>query len=175
MSKRKLQYLIIHCTATPPTLDLGATQIRAMHCNPVSAGGRGWRVPGYSDVIRMNGAIEELVPNNDDSWVDPREITNGAVGLNAVSRHVAYVGGVVANTRGGLVARNTLNAQQEAALLAYIREIIADNEDVQVAGHNQFANKSCPSFSVVKFMRKHGFAEKNICKTDTFKHAANLS
>lgn len=175
MSRRALQFLIIHCTATTTTQDLTAESVRAMHCNPVSIGGRGWRVPGYTDLIRLNGEIDNIVPNNDDSWVDPREVTNGAVGLNLVSRHVAYAGGVRNAGGGRLVAQNTLNTEQEATLVAYIAEVIAENPDVQVAGHNQFANKACPSFSVVKFMRKHGFAEKNICKTDKFKHAANLS
>ena len=93
----KLERLVIHCTATPPGREVSAADIRRWHTAPVSQGGRGWRQVGYTDLIHLDGSVERLVPNNEDRTVDPWEITNGARGYNATSRHIAYAGGVAAD------------------------------------------------------------------------------
>lgn len=93
----KLERLVIHCTATPPGREVSAADIRRWHTAPVSQGGRGWRQVGYTDLIHLDGSVERLVPNNEDRTVDPWEITNGACGYNATSRHIAYAGGVAAD------------------------------------------------------------------------------
>ena len=90
----KLQYLVIHCTATPEGREVTSDEIRHWHTDPVSKGGRGWKQVGYTDMIHLDGKVERLVKNNEDAVVDPWEITNGAVGYNAISRHVVYVGGL---------------------------------------------------------------------------------
>ena len=89
----KLRYLVLHCTATPEGREVTAADIRRWHTSPVSKGGRGWKQPGYTDIIHLDGTVERLVDNNEDANVDPWEITNGAKGYNAVSRHVVYAGG----------------------------------------------------------------------------------
>ena len=91
--KKALKYLVIHCTATPEGRDVSSADIRRMHTAPKSAGGRGWKQVGYTDLIRLDGTVERLVNNNEDAWVDPWEITNGATGYNSVSRHIVYAGG----------------------------------------------------------------------------------
>lgn len=164
---KKLQYLVIHCTATPQGRNLTVAEVRRMHTSPVRDGGRGWRVPGYSDLILLNGLVGNLVPYNDDSWVDPREVTNGAVGINNVSRHVAYVGGT-ALIRGQLLPRNTLNKEQNLTLVKYVRDMIKLHPDILVCGHNQFANKACPSFWVPKWAADNGIPAKNIYTADPF-------
>lgn len=93
----KLERLVIHCTATPPGREVSAADIRRWHTAPVSQGGRGWRQVGYTDLIHLDGSVERLVPNNEDRTVDPWEISNGARGYNATSRHIAYAGGVAAD------------------------------------------------------------------------------
>ena len=52
---------------------------------------------GYTDLIHLDSGVERLVPNNEDRTVDPWEITSGACGYNATSRHIAYAGGVAAD------------------------------------------------------------------------------
>ena len=88
-----LKQLVIHCTATPEGREVTAADIRAWHTNPTSKGGRGWKQVGYTDLFHLDGTVERLVHNNEDSNVDPWEITNGAAGYNSVSRHVVYAGG----------------------------------------------------------------------------------
>ena len=124
----KLERLVIHCTATPPGREVSAADIRRWHTAPVSQGGRGWRQVGYTDLIHLDGSVERLVPNNEDRTVDPWEITNGACGYNATSRHIAYAGGVAAARFPGAA----------------------------VVGHNELAAKACPSFDVQAWLRETG-------------------
>lgn len=115
---------------------------------------RGWKQVGYTDMVHIDGRIERLAENNDDEWVDPWEITNGVKGVNAMSRHIVYVGG-----KGG----DTRTTAQKGAMLAYIKEVIRQCPDVQVAGHYQFdRNKTCPSFDVPKWLIACGIPTKNI-------------
>lgn len=65
--KQTLKYLVLHCTATPEGRDVTAADIRRMHTSPKSAGGRGWSKPGYTDIIRLDGTVERIVDNNEDT------------------------------------------------------------------------------------------------------------
>jgi hypothetical protein len=154
----KLQYLVIHCTATPEGRKVTSDEIRKWHLSQPPVG-RGWRQVGYTDMIHIDGTVERLVDNNEDGNVDGWEITNGATGINSVSRHVVYVGGVDPT---GNRPKDTRTADQKAALRYYVRQFILMNPDIKIAGHNQFASKACPSFDVRAWLRSIGAPEKNI-------------
>lgn len=154
---KKLQYLMIHCTATPEGKDLTGADIKRMHQTP-PPNGRGWKVPGYSDVIRLDGRIENLVPYDQDDQVQPREITNGAVGMNAVTRHVSYIGGV--DSKGA--PKNTMTDAQETALKNYVYDFLVKYPTAKVLGHNQVATKACPSFNVPKWLISINVQKSNI-------------
>lgn len=121
--------------------------------------GRGWRQVGYSDMIHLDGRIENLVPYNNDDIVDPWEITNGQPGINSMSRHVVYVGGLSAD---GTQPEDTRTEMQRAVLLGYVKKTIELYPSIKVAGHNQFEKKACPSFSVVQWALAMGIDRKNI-------------
>jgi hypothetical protein len=144
--KQETEYLVIHCTATPAGRPVSAAEIRQWHTAPAGEGGRGWRQAGYTDMIHLDGTVERLVPNNEDEWTDPWEITNGVAGVNSVSRHVVYVGGLDA---AGKPADTRTPAQREA-LAEYVRDFTARFPSVKVRGHNDFAAKDCPCFDVKK-------------------------
>lgn len=157
---KTLQYLVIHCTATPAGRVVTAAEIRRWHlASPPE--GRGWKQVGYTDIVHINGYVENLVSNNEDGIVDSWEITNGVKGINSVSRHVVYVGGLSAD---GKQASDTRTAAQKIALTNYVKEKIKVVPGLRVAGHNQFAAKDCPSFDVPEWLRSIGVAEKNIYK-----------
>lgn len=143
----KLKYLVIHCTDTPAGREVSAADIRQWHTSPVSKGGRGWKQVGYTDLIHLDGRVERLVSNNEDANVDPWEITNGAAGYNSVSRHIVYVGG-----KGG----DTRTKAQREALEKYIKDFHRRFPDVKIIGHNELANKACPSFDVQKWLKEIG-------------------
>lgn len=121
--------------------------------------GRGWRQVGYSDMIHLDGRIENLVPYNNDDIVDPWEVTNGQPGINSMSRHVVYVGGLSAD---GTQPEDTRTEMQRAVLLGYVKKTIELYPSIKVAGHNQFEKKACPSFSVVQWALAMGIDRKNI-------------
>ena len=149
----KLKYLVLHCTATPEGREVSSDDIRAWHTTPVSKGGRGWSQVGYTDLIHLNGEVERLVDNNEDANVDHWEITNGAKGYNSISRHVVYVGGVVAD---GKTTKDTRTKAQKAAMEAYVKEFHKRHPNVRIIGHREVAAKDCPSFDVQVWLKEIG-------------------
>lgn len=156
----KLTYLVIHCTATPEGRNVSSADIRKWHTSPINQGGRGWKQVGYSDMIHLNGIVENLVPYDCDDEVDKWEITNGATGINSISRHVVYVGGTDKTGK----PKDTRTNEQKVALANYVKGMILQHPYIKVAGHNQFAQKACPSFDTVKWLKAIGVADKNIHK-----------
>ena len=153
MSK-PLSYLVIHCTATKSGREVSSTEIRRWHTDPVEKGGRGWKQVGYTDMIHLDGRVERLVKNNEDAQVDPWEITNGAKGYNAISRHVVYVGGVDAND--AKKAKDTRTPAQKEALKKYVLDFHKRFPKVKIIGHREVAPKACPSFDVQRWLKEIG-------------------
>jgi hypothetical protein len=153
------KYLMIHCTATIEGIDYTGQDVRRWHKSPKPKG-RGWKQVGYSDLIWRDGNIENLVPYNIDTIIDVREITNGAKGYNGVARHVCYVGGVDANGK----PKDTRTVAQIASLEQYVKVAIHHNPELKIIGHNQVANKACPSFNVAKWLEQIGIDKKHIVK-----------
>ncbi len=151
-----LKYLVLHCTATPEGREVTGDEIRAWHTSPVSRGGRGWKQVGYTDMIHLDGRVERLVDNNEDVWVDPWEITNGAKGYNSTSRHVVYVGGVAAD---GKTPRDTRTPAQLKAMEVYVKDFHRRFPSVRIVGHNELADKACPSFDVQAWLKKTGISQ----------------
>lgn len=148
-----LKYLAVHCTATPEGREVSSDEIRHWHTDPVSKGGRGWKQVGYTDMVHLDGKIERLVDNNEDSNVDPWEITNGVAGKNSVSRHIVYVGGV---ERDGKTPKDTRTPQQLKAMEEYVKDFHRRFPSVRIVGHNELAAKACPSFNVQEWLRQIG-------------------
>lgn len=149
----KLQRLVLHCTATPEGRAVSSADIRAWHTNPVSKGGRGWKQVGYTEMIHLDGTVEQLVKNNEDDVVDPWEITNGAAGYNSTSRHVVYVGGVA---KDGKTPKDTRTPEQLEAMEAYVKDFHRRFPNIRIVGHNELAAKACPSFDVQEWLRTIG-------------------
>ena len=148
----KLQYLVLHCTATPEGREVTAADIRRWHTSPVLKGGRGWKQPGYTDIIHLDGTVERIVDNNEDANVDPWEITNGAKGYNSVSRHVVYAGGCDKSMN----PKDTRTPAQRKAMEAYVKDFHLRFPGVRIIGHNEVAAKACPSFDVQKWLKSIG-------------------
>ena len=152
----KLMHLVIHCTATPEGCDVTSAQIHQWHTSPVSAGGRGWKQVGYTDLIHLDGRVERLVNNNEDANVDPWEITNGAKGYNSISRHVVYAGGM---TKDMSKPKDTRTQAQIKAMEAYVKDFHRRFPTVRIIGHNEIAAKACPSFDVQKWLKSIGIKQ----------------
>ena len=151
-----MQYLVIHCTATPEEREVSAAEIRRWHTAPVSQGGRGWKQVGYTDMVHLDGRVERLVNNNEDAQVDPWEVTNGAADYNNVSRHIVYVGGC---DKAGKPKDTRTEAQREA-LKRYVEDFHARFPQVKIVGHHELnPGKACPSFDVPTWLRSIGIRQ----------------
>jgi len=152
----ELKFLIIHCTATEIGRRVTSDEIRQWHMGAPPQG-RGWTKVGYSDMIHIDGKLENLTQFDQDDNIDYNEMTWGVAGINSKSRHVVYVGGLL---RGE--PSDTRTKEQTEALETYIRYTILRHPEIQIAGHNQFANKACPCFDVPEFLKWLGIPEANI-------------
>lgn len=148
----ELKRLVIHCTATREGREVSGAEIRRWHTSPRSQGGRGWKQVGYSDLIHLNGGVENLVPYNEDVRVDPWEVTNGAAGYNSTSRHVVYVGGIGMDGR----ERDTRTAAQRKALERYVKDFHRRYPEAEIVGHRDLPGvaKECPCFDVRRWLRE---------------------
>ncbi len=127
---RQLNKIIVHCSATPPDMDIGATEINDWHL------ARGWNGIGYHYVIRRNGVIEK-----------GRDIDQAGAHCskqNAQSIGICYVGGVCEN---GTPEDNRTQAQKDS-LKRLVASLLLVFGDMEVCGHNEFSSKACPSFDV---------------------------
>ena len=158
----KLNYLVLHCTATPEGRPVTKDDIIRWHTNPIHLGGRGWNRPGYSDLVELDGDLVSIIPFNTDDFVDQWEISNGVVGLNGNARHIVYAGGMDTENKK---PKDTRTKEQLATLEVYVKYTIKRHPKILVLGHNEAPNangKACPSFNVGEWLRSIGVAEANI-------------
>lgn len=131
---RRIDEIIIHCTATPEGRSVSVDTIRSWHI------GQGWKDIGYHWVVLLDGTVK---PGRHEA-----QIGSHVAGHNTGTLGVVYVGGVAAD---GKTPKDTRTPAQKAALLAHVKALIERYPTVKkVAGHNQYAAKACPSFDVRK-------------------------
>lgn len=128
---RKINKIIIHCSATPEGRDNSAADIRRWHL------AQKYKDIAYHYVIRLDGTIEK---GRDESVVGAH-----TRGHNATSIGVCYVGGVA---RDGRTPKDTRTAAQKSALVRLTHELRQRYPLATVHGHREFASKACPSFDV---------------------------
>ena len=129
---RKINKIIIHCTATPEGREHDVADIRRWHLK------RGFSDIGYHFLIHIDGTIEEGRPIN----------KQGAhcSGQNRGSIGICYVGGMSKDMKK---AKDTRTQAQKDSLIKLMHELIYKyNKDMTIHGHNEYANKACPSFNV---------------------------
>lgn len=154
----KLTYLVLHCTATPEHRHVTSDEIRRWHTAPAPKG-RGWKQVGYSEMIHLNGEIETLVKYDDNDIVESNELTNGALGINSISRHIVYVGGI---DKDDYKPKDTRTPEQLESMKNFVLDFVSKHPGIKVAGHYHFAQKACPSFNVEQWLKSIGVEEKNI-------------
>ena len=155
-----LKYLVIHCTATPECREVTRADIEKWHLKD-----NGWSRVGYTDMIHLDGRLENLIPFDQDNEVDPWEISNGARGFNSISRHIVYVGGSAAKKAEWMKnypPKDTRTPEQLRTLETYVKYMLIRHPQIRVVGHNELSNKSCPSFDVPAWLKSIGIHENNI-------------
>ena len=155
---KKLKFLVIHCSATREDQYFDKKDLLAWHTGPKPKG-RGWSKPGYTDLILLDGTLQNLTPFDQDDEVDGFEVTNGVRGINSISRHICYIGGM---DRKNVKAKDTRTHWQLVTMAIYLRYMLIRHPDILIAGHNQFSAKACPSFEVPEYLNQLGVDKKNI-------------
>ena len=130
---RRIDKIILHCSATPEGKDYTVEQIRQWHL------ARGFSDIGYHLVIYRDGSIHKGRPIE--------QVGAHTTGQNAHSIGICLIGGCAAD---GKTPKDTRTEAQRAALIKLVGELKASYPSASVHGHNEFAAKACPSFNVQK-------------------------
>lgn len=123
---RHVEQIIVHCSASPDYMDIGANTIRQWHKL------RGWSDIGYHYVVRRNGEIEKGRPDE--------KIGAHARGANSRSIGICWIG------------VNSPSPEQEKSLFSLIHflmgkySVTIDN----VLGHSEAVktSKTCPNLNM---------------------------
>jgi len=139
MVRKKTEFIVIHCAATPPNMDIGVEEIDQWHK------ARGWKGCGYHDVIRRDGVPEQGREEND--------VGAHVKGYNSISVGICLVGGI---NEDGSPENNFTPAQIKTLirLLRFYRVLFP--EAIIVGHHDLDPYKACPSFDVGRWLKTTG-------------------
>jgi len=139
---KKHSAIVIHASATKPSMDIGVKEIRSWHVSPP----RSWSDIGYHLVIRRDGSLEK-----GRDW--DRQGAH-ASGFNRnpedgkLTFGICLVGGVTENNVN--IAEDNFTDKQWSTLNRILKEIVEYTGIKEIVGHNQLSNHSsrgCPSFN----------------------------
>ncbi len=144
-SRRRIDAIVIHCTATKPNVDWTVEDVRRVHK------AQGWSDIGYHYLIRLDGTIE----NGRDVDIIGAHVN----GHNAHTIGVCYVGGL--DNFGK--ARDTRTLNQKDSLLNLLKMLRATYPKAIIKGHRDYSPdldgsgiaepsewiKSCPCFDAI--------------------------
>jgi len=126
---RKINEIIVHCSATREGQEISVDTIRQWHIR------RGWSDIGYHFVIYLDGSVHEGRPLE--------RIGAHTIGHNRNSIGVCYIGGM---NKEYTKAKDTRTTAQKESLKKLLMSYKNKYKDIKIYGHRDFANKACPSF-----------------------------
>ena len=142
---RHIDEIIIHCTATRPdwwqnkSTQAKADEVRRWHLD------RGFSTTGYHYLIDRDGTVVTGRPL-DRTGAHVKGHNTGTVGISLF--------GGFGGSAGDSFADN-FTEDQERALLDLIAKLKSDHPSItKISGHNQYAAKACPCFSVPAWLKR---------------------
>lgn len=133
---RQIKRIFVHCTAGPQTQTVEEIKNYWKRVNK-------WTSPGYHYIIKPNGEIVPLQPEDKPS--------NGVAGYNSTALNVCYIGGV---DKQGRPLDNRTDAQK-ASLSTILRDLHKRYPNAEIMGHRDIWGpdsrkwkKMCPCFDV---------------------------
>lgn len=150
-TRKTTDTIVVHCSATRPSSDIGATEIDRWHRQ------RGWLGCGYHVVIRRDGTIEADFTGHTQTRPIWAPGAHAGADMNGRSIGICMVGGVREDNPNK--AQNNFTPEQFASLEKVIGLLRAKEPGIaQVIGHRDVPNtpKACPSFDVRTWMRERG-------------------
>lgn len=150
---KSIEYIVIHCSATPITMNIGVDEIDKWHRD------RGWEKIGYHIVIRRKpGRLGGLIEYGDRSL---SEAGAHIYGYNSRSIGVCMIGGVDKFNN----SQNNFTEDQFEALRKTVNFLRSIFPNAKVQGHRDFpgVHKDCPCFDVKDwFIHKEDKHERDI-------------
>lgn len=135
---RRINWIVIHCTATPADMFVDAELIRQWHLE------RNWKTIGYHQVILRNGLVQNGRP-----WA---LVGAHVLGHNEDSVGVALVGGVDEHNK----PEDNFTAAQMDSLYYALQFSTRAYRRAKIVGHNFFEpSRGCPSFDWRGFVAQH--------------------
>ena len=126
---RKIEQIIVHCSATPEGKNVKIDDIDQWHK------AKGWRCVGYHYVIHLDGSIHQGRKEN--------RVGAHCGGKNGTSIGVCYIGGLA---KDGKTPKDTRTDAQKESLLKLLSELKGRYPNAVIYGHRDFAAKACPCF-----------------------------
>ena len=123
---RRIDEIIIHCSYTPVSMDIGVKEIRRWHTEE-----RNWSDIGYHFVQRRSGLIEVGRPIE--------RAGAHTIGRNAHSIGICMVGG-----------KPVFNFTQKmiTEMQSFLNKLKDQYPNAKLSGHNEHSSKPCPKFDV---------------------------
>ena len=142
---RKIKRIFIHCTASLQEEYTDRKLIDEFKT-------KGWENPGYHYVIRPDGSIFAMLPEN--------KVSNGVQGYNSTSINIAYVGGITKDNKKGIDNRTD---EQKGTLYTLLYTLKKRYPEAYVMGHRDISEdkngngkvdpweriKECPCFDAM--------------------------
>jgi len=143
IKREKTDTIVIHCSATPPTMDIGVEKIREWHVDD-----NGWDDVGYHYVITRSGLLQKARPEEMQG--------SHARSVNGTSLGCCLIGG--SNASGDW--ENNFTDAQFVSLKSLILDLIKRYDIKKIIGHYQVDDKKeCPSFKVPEWLEKNGLED----------------
>ena len=147
MSRNKTEYIVIHCSQTRPSQDIGVKEIDRWHRQ------KGWLGCGYARVIRRNG-VEERGRDDDAMQAHVKN-------YNHISTSVCVVGG--AKEDDWTEPEDNFTAEQWETLKRVLKELLEKYPDAKIVGHTALDDaKTCPNFDVDEYLFNEGFTDQQV-------------
>ena len=156
MARQKTKYIVVHCSQTRPSQNIGAKEIDRWHRE------RGWLKIGYAKVIKRDGTVEQ---GRDDD-----ELQAHVKNYNHVSTSVCVVGGAMEDD--WKQPEDNFTGEQWDSLKTVLKELVVKYPKARIVGHYELdERKTCPNFNVREYLlnediKGYKFADSTVTDGD---------
>ena len=156
MARQKTKYIVVHCSQTRPSQNIGAKEIDRWHRE------RGWLKIGYAKVIKRDGTVEQ---GRDDD-----ELQAHVKNYNHVSTSVCVVGGAMEDD--WKQPEDNFTSEEWESLKKVLEELVIKYPEARIVGHYELdERKTCPNFNVREYLlnediKGYKFADSTVTDGD---------
>ena len=156
MARLETKYIVVHCSQTRPSQNIGAKEIDRWHRE------RGWLKIGYAKVIKRDGTVEQ---GRDDD-----ELQAHVKNYNHVSTSVCVVGGAMEDD--WKQPEDNFTGEQWDSLKTVLKELVIKYPEARIVGHYELdERKTCPNFNIREYLlnediKGYKFADSTVTDGD---------